>query len=82
MAIALPLIAATIWGVFRVPDDGGAPTVRVPGIVRLLIEAVFFGFAIWGIFDSGAITTGWIFGGITLLHYLVSYDRIARVLKQ
>lgn len=81
-AIGLPLIAATIWGVFRVPDDGGAPVVRVPGIVRLLIEAVYFGFAIWGLFDLGAIMTGWIFGGITLLHYIISYDRIQRVLKQ
>src|SRR5512139_1897123 len=76
LAIGLPLIAATIWGVFRVPDDGGAPVVRVPGIIRLLIEAVFFGFAIWGLFDSGATTTGWIFAGITLLHYIISYDRL------
>ena len=82
LAIGLPFISATIWGVFRVPDDGGAPVVRVPGIVRLLIEAVYFGFAIWGLFDTGAITTGWIFGGITLLHYLISYDRLQRVLQE
>jgi len=81
-AIGLPLIAATVWGVFRVPDDGGAPVVRVSGIVRLLIEAVYFGFATWGLFDSGTTMTGWIFGGITLLHYLISYDRVIRVLKQ
>lgn len=81
-AIGLPLIAATIWGVFRVPNDGGAPVVQVPGAIRLLIEAVFFGFATWGLFDSGATTTGWIFGGITLLHYILSYDRIQRILKQ
>lgn len=81
-AIGLPLIAATIWGIFRVPDDGGAPTVRVSGVVRLLIEAIFFGFAIWGLFDSGATTMGWIFSGITLLHYIISYDRIQRVLQR
>ena len=82
LAIGLPLIAAAIWGVFRVPNDGGAPTVRVSGIVRLLIEAVFFCFAIWSLFDSGTTRTGWIFGGITLLHYIISYDRIRRVLRQ
>ena len=81
-AISLPLIAATIWGVFRVPNDGGAPVVRVPGIIRLLIEAIYFGFAIWGLFDSAAVITGWIFGGLTLLHYVISYDRIQRVLQQ
>jgi hypothetical protein len=82
LAIGLPLLAAVIWGVFRVPGDGGAPRVRVPGIVRLLIEVVFFGFAIWGLFDAGATTAGWIFGGITLFHYIISYDRIAWLLKQ
>jgi hypothetical protein len=82
LAMGLPLIAAAVWGVFRVPDDGGAPVVRVPGIVRLSIEALYFGFAIWGLFDMGATTTAWIFGAIVLLHYLISYDRIFRVLKQ
>src|SRR6266508_2213622 len=82
LAIGLPLLAAIIWGVFRVPGDGGAPRVRVSGIVRLLIEAGFLGFATWGLLDAGATTTGWIFGGITLLNYIISYDRIAWLLKQ
>lgn len=82
MAFGLPLLAAVIWGTFRVPGDGGAPRVRVSGIVRLLIEVMFFGFAIWGLFDSGATTAGWILGGLTLFHYLISYDRIGWLLKQ
>jgi len=80
--IGLPFIAAFVWGTFRVPGDGGAPRVQVPGIVRLLIEFIFFGFAIWGLFDTGAVTIGWIFGGITLIHYIISYDRISWLLKQ
>jgi hypothetical protein len=71
LGIGLPLVAALIWGVFRVPGDGGTPKVRVPGILRLLIEALVFGFAIWGVFDSVAVTAAWIFGGITLLHYII-----------
>ena len=82
LAIGLPLLAASIWGVFRVPGDGGAPRVRVPGVIRLLIEVVFFGFATWGLFDVGATTAGWVFGGVTLFHYLISYDRIGWLLKQ
>ncbi len=82
LAIGLPLLAAVIWGVFRVPNDGGAPRVRVSGVVRFLIEIVFFGCATWGLFEAGATTTGWIFGGITLFHYLISYDRIVWLLKQ
>jgi Protein of unknown function (DUF2568) len=82
LVIGLPLLAATIWGVFRVPGDGGAPRVRVSGVVRLLIEIVFFGAATWGLFEAGATTTGLIFGGLTLFHYIISYDRIGWLLKQ
>jgi len=72
LAIGVPLLAATIWGVFRVPEDGGPPRVRISGIVRFLIEIIFFGFATWGLFEAGAITAGWIFGGLTLFHYMIS----------
>jgi hypothetical protein len=82
MAFGLPFLAAVVWGTFRVPGDGGAPRVRVAGIIRFLIEAVFFGFAIWGLFDAGATTAGWIMGGLTLFHYVISYDRIGWLLKQ
>lgn len=81
LAFGLPLLAASVWGIFRVPGDGGAPRVRVSGLVRLLIEVLFFGFAIWGLFDAGATTAGLIFGGLVLFHYLISYDRIGWLLR-
>lgn len=82
LAFGLPLLAAVVWGTFRVPGDGGAPRIRVSGVVRLLIETVFFGFATWALFDSRVVTTGWIFGGLTIFHYAISYDRIGWLLKQ
>lgn len=82
LAFGLPFLAALVWGIFRVPGDGGAPRVRVSGVVRLSIEILFFGVATWGLFDAGATTAGWIFGGLTLFHYLISYDRIGWLLKQ
>lgn len=48
----------------------------------MLIEIVFVGFAIWTIFDTGAMPTAWIFGGMALLHYMISYDRIAWLVRQ
>ena len=33
-------LAAFVWGRFRVPDDPGPAPVAVPGVVRLVIEAV------------------------------------------
>ena len=79
LAIGLPLLLAAVWGIFAVPDDpsrsGGAPVVT-PGIVRLIIELSFFGFATWALNDMGAIKISLAFGTIVFLHYLASYDRI------
>ena len=85
LAIGLPLLAAIVWGTFRVPADAsanGKAPVRVPGIVRLLIEIIFFGFAIWALYNAGAITSAAILGGVALFHYIISYDRIVWLLKQ
>ncbi len=84
LVIGLPLLAAVLWGTFRAPEDASAnrkAPVPVPGWVRLLLEAFLFGAAIWAFFASGAATAGWVFGAVTLLHYLVSYDRIFWMLK-
>jgi hypothetical protein len=73
--------AAAVWGVFRVPGDGGPPVVAVPGWVRLLIEAVFFGGATAGLIAAGSTTLGVVFGVIVVLHYAVSFDRVVRFLR-
>ncbi len=82
VTIGLPVLAAFLWGAFRVDGDGGKPLVRVPGVLRLLLEVAFFGFATWCLFDAGALAAGRIFGGVTLFHYLISYDRLAWLVKQ
>jgi len=76
LVILLPLLAATVWGVFRVPNDPGPAPVAVSGIIRLLIEALFFGSALWMLKDMGADTFFWFMLVILLLHYVASYDRI------
>lgn len=81
-AIGLPLVAAVLWGTFRVPDDPGKAPVLVPGLVRLLLEAVFFGAATWALYAAGLGFLSLAFGIIVLLHYVVSYDRIAWLLKR
>jgi hypothetical protein len=84
LAIALPLIAAFLWGAFRPPNEPHHPshdTFAVSGVVRLLIEAVVFGGGAWGFFSTGASTWGWLFVAILLLHYALSYDRVAWLLR-
>lgn len=84
LMIAVPLFAAVIWGAFNVkgdPSRSGKAPVSVPGVIRLLIELVFFAFATWALFSLNP-TYGWVFGLATLAHYLLSYDRITWLLKR
>ncbi|OGO39628.1 MAG: hypothetical protein A2W35_09190 [Chloroflexi bacterium RBG_16_57_11] len=76
LMLGVPLIAAALWGVFRVDNDPGRAPVRVPGILRLVLELAYFAFAVWALNDAGATTASWILGIAVLVHYLISYDRV------
>ena len=84
-AIALPVIAMLIWGIFNVPGDpsrSGAAPVPVPGVVRLLLElAILVGgaFALW---LSGYRAASIILAVLIVAHYLLSGDRIAWLLRR
>jgi hypothetical protein len=57
LVIGAPLVAAALWGTFRVPGDAsasGEARVPVPGWVRLLLELAMFACAAWGLYASGA----------------------------
>ena len=82
LVIFLPLAAAAIWGVFRVPNDPGPAPVAVTGIIRLLIEALFFGSALWMLKDMGANKLFWYLLLILILHYIASYDRVILFLSK
>jgi hypothetical protein len=84
LMILTPLLAAIAWGTFNVkgdPSRSGKSPVSVPGIIRLSLELVFFGFATWALFALNP-TYGWIFGAVTLVHYIFSYDRIVWLLER
>lgn len=79
LTIAIPIIAAAIWGTFNVPHDpsrSGAAPVTVPGILRLAIELALFLFAILALYDTGYTNLGRLLGIIVAVHYIASYDRI------
>jgi len=82
LAVGIPIIAATLWATFRVPNDPGTAPIAIPGILRLVFELVLFAFAIWALFDSKFTTLAWIFGITTFLHYVSSYDRVLWMIKQ
>ena len=85
LAFGLPLIAAALWGTFRVPEDpsaNGKAPVPVPGWLRLLLEAALFVSAAWCLFNSAAERAAYIFSAVAILHYVLSYDRILWMLKR
>lgn len=83
--IGIPVIFATVWGVFAVPDDpsrSGAAPVPVHGILRLVIELGIFALAVLALRDLGHIKLGWGLGLIVAVHYIISYDRIAWLVRK
>ena len=84
LAIGVPLVLAAIWGTFAVPDDpsrSGAAPVVTPGTLRLIIELSFFGFGVWALYHVGYLRVSLVVAIIVIIHYLISYDRIAWLLS-
>ena len=85
IALFLPLLFASLWGIFAVPDDpsrsGGAPVV-ISGLLRLILELSFFSLTSIALFNLGYTKPTWIFSCAVVLHYLFSYDRILWLLER
>jgi hypothetical protein len=71
LAAGAPLLAASLWGIFRYPQDHGKGLVPVAGPVRLALEAVFFAAAVWALAAAGQPAWAWALAGAAVLHYLV-----------
>ena len=85
LAILFPLLFAALWGVFAVrgdPSRSGKTVVHTPGILRLLLELGLFGAAAWMLLDLDYSLIALIFGSVVVIHYFISFDRIAWLLKQ
>lgn len=84
LGLGLPVLMMIIWGSFAVPDDpsrSGKAPVPVSGSIRLVIEFLFFALATWTLYDLPEIELSSIFGGMVIIHYLVSYDRVRWLLS-
>ena len=85
LAIGGPVIAGVLWSTFAVPDDpsrSGRAPVPVPGIIRLALELAIFAFAAWALRDAGNSLLALILVAVVVVHYALSYDRIAWLLRQ
>ena len=82
MGLGLPLLAAVIWGTFRVPNDPGHAPVQVPGFIRLVLELLILYAGAWALHIVGHSTAGLLDFTMISLHYVVSYDRVIWLLQQ
>jgi hypothetical protein len=83
--LGLPLGAASLWALTAVKDDptrSGRAFLPVPGALRLILELAYFGLAGWMIWDIGMRTLASVFVVVVAILYLLSYDRIAWLLRQ
>ncbi|MBK8492816.1 MAG: YrdB family protein [Saprospirales bacterium] len=76
LAILLPVAGAAIWGIFRTVGDHGRGLVETPGLIRFAMEMLFFTAAAWVLYDLGYQTSSFAFIAVSLLHYILSYDRV------
>jgi len=85
LAPGAPLFVMTLWGVFNVPGDrsrSGKAPVRVPGVVRLLLEFAIFGSAFAALSVAWNATAAAVFAGVILLHYAASWRRVVWLLRR
>ena len=81
LAVGLPLAAAALWGVFRGPATRAMRRCALR-LLRLALEAALFVAATAALIASERWTAASIFGLLTVLHYLASYDRLAWLMRQ
>lgn len=85
LALALPLVAAVLWGTFAVlndPSRSGRAPVPVPGTVRLALELIILFGGAAGFYAAGYTTTGIIVALLIAISYAFSLDRLGWLLKQ
>lgn len=81
IAIVLPVAVAIIWAVFRFPEGDADVPVTVAGPIRLLLEFMIFGVAIWLLSQTNLQPVAAGFAIVVIIHYLVSYDRVLAMLS-
>jgi Protein of unknown function (DUF2568) len=84
LAVLVPLVAASLWGLFAVPGDAsrsGSAPVAVSGAVRLVVEVAFFTFGVFTAHQAVNPVLAVVLTSGIALHYAVSYDRIIWLLR-
>jgi uncharacterized protein DUF2568 len=79
IGLGAPILMATVWGVFAVPNDpsrSGKTVIKTPGILRMLLEVLFFLIGSYTLYSLNYLFLFYGFSISVFLHYLLSLDRI------
>jgi hypothetical protein len=85
LAIGFTLISMALWGVFRTRGDSSGrqdPPVAIPGVARLALELALFGLAAYGVWTSGSRAVAETLLTVFVLHYAVTWNRVAWLVRQ
>ncbi|MDA0815005.1 MAG: YrdB family protein [Chloroflexi bacterium] len=81
LAVALTAVPAAVWGVFRVDGDPRPAPIPVPGVVRLTIEALFFGSAVAALLLVGENRLGGVLTALVVAHYAWGHRRVRWLIR-
>lgn len=76
LGLGLPLLAAVLWGTFRVPNDPGPAPVAIPGGVRLLLETLVFAGGAAGLLGAFGPWVGGIYVAALVIHHVAGAERL------
>jgi hypothetical protein len=82
LSLLLPGAGIFLWAIFRVEGDPGKAVVAIPGWMRLAIEGTLFLLAFFMLLSLQFQKGAYIFIAVTVLHYMISFDRIRWLLKK
>lgn len=64
LALALPVIAVILWGLFAAPRA----RFRIPLAGQVMVKALVFGASVWGLVTTGHQTLAAAFGAVVLVN--------------
>jgi hypothetical protein len=84
LAVAIPVVAGALWGIFRTRGDTGPaePPVAIPGTLRLALEFALIGLAAYGVWSSGSRAAAETLLTAFALHYAVTWERAVWLVRQ
>jgi hypothetical protein len=82
LVIGLPVVWSILWGTFRIDGEPGKAPIAVRGWVRLLLEGAFFACACGLLYLANRPTLAMVLALVVIIHYISSYDRILRLLRE